>query len=218
MHYPTARALIAAAVILTLLGSLFLIPGVSAQTEPLVHSASSISVDLDTETTLTTQADLVAASRVFVPVVKAIGGSQASDNPGSASQVLALVNAERVRAGCQPLSLEARLMQAAQRHSEDMAVNNFFGHVGSNGSTLAQRVNAVGYSWSALAENVAAGYSTPEAVMVGWMSSDGHRRNILNCRYVHIGIGYVYQADDAPLPGSRHPYYHYWTQVFGAPR
>ncbi|MCS6879762.1 MAG: CAP domain-containing protein [Oscillochloridaceae bacterium] len=218
MQYPTARTLIAAAVILTLLGSLLLIPGASAQTETFVHTASSTYVEPDTQTTLAIQADLVAASRIFVPFIKAVGGSQASDNQSIANQVLALVNAERARAGCQPLSLEPRLMQAAQRHSEDMAVNNFFGHVGSNGSTLVQRVNAVGYPWSALAENVAAGYPTAEAVMAGWMSSEGHRRNILNCRYVHIGVGYVYQADDTPLPGAQLPYYHYWTEVFGTPR
>lgn len=215
MHYPTARALIAAAVVLTLLVSLLLTPGAFAQTEAYVHTESSTSVELPSPAAL---ADLAAASRVFVPVIKVAGSSPASSNQSSANQVLALLNAERARAGCQPLSLDSRLMRAAQQHSEDMAVNNFVGHTGSNGSTLAQRANAVGYTWSALAENVAAGYATPEAVMAGWMRSDGHRQNILNCRYVHVGIGYVYQSDDAPLAGMRYPYYHYWTQVFGAPR
>ncbi len=215
MHYPTARALIAAAVVLTLLVSLLLTPGTFAQTEAYVHTESSASIELPPQAAL---ADLAAASRVFVPVINVAGSSQTSGNQSSANQVLALLNAERARAGCQPLSLDSRLMRAAQQHSEDMAVNNFVGHTGSNGSTLAQRANAVGYTWSALAENVAAGYATPEAVMAGWMGSDGHRRNILNCRYVHVGIGYVYQSDDAPLAGMQYPYYHYWTQVFGAPR
>ncbi|MGQ9926831.1 MAG: CAP domain-containing protein [Chloroflexaceae bacterium] len=218
MHYLTARTLITAAVTFTLLISLFLTPGTFAQTETHVHTDSSTYVELDTQAPIATQADLVAASKVFVPVIKTAGNSQSSSEPTITDQVLARLNAERARVGCQPLSLDSRLMRAAQQHSEDMAVNNFFGHTGSNGSTLVQRINAVGYSWSAAAENVAAGYATPQAVMEGWMQSDGHRRNILNCRYVHVGISYVYQADDAPLAGRQYPYYHYWTQVFGAPR
>lgn len=218
MHYPTARTLIAAAVVLTLMVSLLLTPGTFAQTEAFVHAESSTSIELPPQAALAPLADLATASRVFVPVIKVAGSSPTSSNQSVANQVLALLNAERARAGCQPLSLDSRLMRAAQQHSEDMAVNNFVGHTGSNGSTLAQRANAVGYTWSALAENVAAGYATPEAVMAGWMRSDGHRQNILNCRYVHVGIGYVYQSDDAPLAGMQYPYYHYWTQFFGAPR
>lgn len=132
--------------------------------------------------------------------------------------MLELLNAERSRVGCGPLTLDARLLRAAQLHTEDMAVNNFFSHTGSNGSTLAQRVDAVGYPWSAIAENITAGHATPEAAMAGWMNSAGHCQNILNCAYVHVGIGYVYQPDDEPLPGNAHPYYHYWSQVFGQPR
>lgn len=218
MHHPTARALVLAAVVLALLASIFLTSGAFAQTEAYVHAESSTSIELPPQAALAPLADFAAASRVFVPVIKVAGSSQTSGNQDIANQVLALLNAERARAGCQPLSLDSRLMRAAQQHSEDMAVNNFVGHIGSNGSTLAERANAVGYVWSALAENVAAGYATPEAVMAGWMRSDGHRRNILNCQYVHVGVGYVYQADDAPLAGVQYPYYHYWTQFFGAPR
>ncbi|MFQ3661039.1 MAG: CAP domain-containing protein [Chloroflexaceae bacterium] len=217
MQHTTARALIAAAVVLALLVSILLTPGTFAQTESYNYTESSTRVELPPQAQLLTQADVATALRVFVPVVRVAGSSQSSITPSISAQVLALLNAERARAGCQPLSLDSRLMGAAQQHSEDMATNNFVGHTGSNGSTLAQRVNAVGYTWSALAENVAAGYTTPEAVMAGWMRSSGHRQNILNCRYVHVGIGYVYQADDAPLPGVQYPYYHYWTQVFGAP-
>ncbi len=218
MQHTTARTLIAAAVVLALLVSTLLTPGTFAQTEAYAYTESSTHVELPPQAQLATQADVAAALRVYVPVIRVAGSSQSSVNQSISDQVLALLNAERARAGCQPLSLDSRLMRAAQQHSEDMATNNFVGHTGSNGSTLAQRADAVGYAWSALAENVAAGYPTPEAVMAGWMRSDGHRRNILNCRYVHVGIGYVYQADDAPLPGGQYPYYHYWTQVFGAPR
>jgi uncharacterized protein YkwD len=116
------------------------------------------------------------------------------------------------------VSLDEQLIAAAYGHSKDMALNNFFSHTGSAGTSVRQRASAAGYGSSFVGENIAAGYSTPEEVMSGWMTSDGHRKNILNCAYVHIGIGYVYQTDDAPLAGASWPYFRYWTQVFGAPR
>ncbi|PSN19309.1 hypothetical protein C7271_07925, partial [filamentous cyanobacterium CCP5] len=60
------------------------------------------------------------------------------DNPiptSFAQEVLDLTNAERARYGLPPLTLDSQLNQAAQSHSEDMALNDFFGHIGSNGST-----------------------------------------------------------------------------------
>lgn len=131
-----------------------------------------------------------------------------------ASQVVTLTNQERASAGCPPLSVSDRLTQAAQGHSQDMAVNDFFSHTGSNGSSTWQRISATGYSYSSAAENIAAGYSTPASVMAGWMGSPGHRANILNCNLREIGVGYYYQSPDT---GSIN-YSHYWVQVFATPR
>src|SRR5919109_1185606 len=63
-----------------------------------------------------------------------------------------------------------------------------------------------GYTgWSAIGENIAAGYPTPEAVVAGWMSSPGHRANILSPNFTEIGIGLA--------QGGK--YGSYWTQDFG---
>ena len=105
-----------------------------------------------------------------------------------------------------PLTWSTQLTQAAAAHSQDMVTNNFFSHTGSSGSTLSTRVNATGYAWSALGENIAAGYGTVNIVMDGWMDSDGHCSNIMNPGFQHIGVGYH--------PGGQ--YGHLWTQVFGA--
>ncbi len=126
------------------------------------------------------------------------------------TQVLELVNAERQKVGAPPLQLNDKLGQAAQRHAEDMAKNNFVSHDGSDGSTIQSRIEEAGYDYSAFAENVAGGQSTPEAVLKSWLNSSGHRRNILNPDYKEIGIGY---AKD-----SSSDYTHYWTQVFGTSR
>lgn len=125
----------------------------------------------------------------------------------NAEEVVRLVNVERAAVGCAPLSINADLVEAAQLHSVDMAEHNFMSHTGSDGSNFSQRARAAGYTGFPGGENVAAGYPTPAAVMRGWMESDGHRKNILNCNFRNIGVGY------ASNPNST--YIHYWTQVFG---
>lgn len=135
-----------------------------------------------------------------------------------AAQVLDLVNVERLRAGCAALILDARLSTAARSHSDDMAAQNFFSHQGSNGSRVWDRIESAGYQWRNVGENIAAGQTSPAQVMSAWMNSSGHRANILDCDYTHMGLGYVYQAGDQPLPGYSFPFFHYWTQVFAAPQ
>lgn len=132
---------------------------------------------------------------------------------GFAEQVVAIVNSERVAAGCGPVTMNAQLNQAALGHSEDMALNDFFDHIGSNGSTPIERMEAAGYTnWLAAGENIAAGQTTPAAVMNSWMNSPGHRANILNCNFEDIGVGYYFLENDT---GTQN-WFHYWTQVFGS--
>jgi uncharacterized protein YkwD len=122
--------------------------------------------------------------------------------------VLALVNAERAGAGCGPLVRQPQLDQAAQDWSMHMANDDAFVH-----RSLDQLASVYGYAFNYVGENIAAGYTTPQAVMNGWMHSPGHRANILNCRFRDIGIGVVSLAPDAaPLQ-----YGWYWTQNFGEP-
>ncbi|GAB7109862.1 hypothetical protein JCM4814A_81770 [Streptomyces phaeofaciens JCM 4814] len=121
------------------------------------------------------------------------------------ARVVALVNSERAKVGCSPVTLNAKLSQAAQAHSADMASHNTMSHTGSDGSDPGQRITRAGYLWSTYGENVAYGYSTPEQVMAGWMASAGHKRNILDCGFKEIGVGVA-------QPGN------YWTQDFGTAR
>ncbi|MFF1594775.1 CAP domain-containing protein [Streptomyces sp. NPDC058286] len=124
---------------------------------------------------------------------------------GDTARVLTLVNNERSKAGCSPLTMNAKLTKAAQDHSKDMASHENMSHTGSDGSSPGDRITRAGYTWSSYGENVAYGYSTPEKVMAGWMSSPGHKRNILDCSFKEIGIG---------LAGPNS----YWTQDFGTAR
>ncbi|MFI9344041.1 CAP domain-containing protein [Streptomyces sp. NPDC052773] len=124
---------------------------------------------------------------------------------GAVARIVELVNAERGKAGCSPVKPNATLTKAAQAHSEDMAAHRNMSHTGSDGSSPGERITRAGYNWSTYGENVAYGYSTPEQVMAGWMSSPGHKANILNCGFKEIGVGLA-------QPGN------YWTQDFGTAR
>ncbi|MEV6841409.1 CAP domain-containing protein, partial [Streptomyces sp. NPDC051133] len=103
-------------------------------------------------------------------------------------RVAELVNAERSKNGCSPLTLNDTLTKAAQAHSEDMAAHQNMSHTGSDGSSPGDRITRAGYDWSAYGENVAFGYTTAEQVMASWMASPGHRANILNCTFKEIGV------------------------------
>jgi hypothetical protein len=125
------------------------------------------------------------------------------------SEVIELVNVEREACNCNlhPLSYNQELTVAARRHSQDMGDQNYFDHTSLDGRKFNERITDAGYNYQTCGENIAAGYATPEAVVEGWMNSDGHRANILDPDYCDIGVGY------AAVDGSQ--YYHYWTQDFG---
>jgi uncharacterized protein YkwD len=121
---------------------------------------------------------------------------------GPAAQVVTLTNAQRAKAGCKPLKVDSRLNLSAQRHSADMARRNYFEHEDPEGHDFADREKAAGFVGSSGGENIAMGQTSATEVMNDWMNSPGHRRNILDCSFTLIGVGYV--ADG-----------HYWTQNFG---
>jgi uncharacterized protein YkwD len=127
-------------------------------------------------------------------------------------EVVKLTNQFRRRNGLKPLTQNAKLTEAAQLHSQNMGVQDFFDHYGRDGSTPFQRITAAGYQYFFAGENIAAGYFKPKEVMKGWIDSPGHRANLLNPNFKEIGVGYHYQAQDT----GNINYFAYWTQNFGA--
>nr|WP_235978386.1 CAP domain-containing protein [Streptomyces lycii] len=131
-------------------------------------------------------------------------GPAASDPEAAAeSEVVALVNEERRKAGCSPVTADSELADLAQSFSEDMAGREFFSHTDPDGTTPWDRAEEHGIS-DLGGENIARGQSGPESVMEAWMASPGHRANILNCDYKTLGVG-AHFADGGP----------WWTQDFG---
>ncbi|MFN0089926.1 MAG: CAP domain-containing protein [Acidimicrobiales bacterium] len=138
-------------------------------------------------------------------------------NDAEANEMLRLVNVARStprQCGAQgfgpaaALAMNGALALSAQWHSDDLANGAPFGHTGSDGSAPWDRMLAAGYTWSAAAENVAAGYSSVKAVVDGWLKSPGHCANIMNPALTEFGAARAYNG------GSKYRYY--WTQDFGA--
>lgn len=123
------------------------------------------------------------------------------------AEVVRLVNVERARAKLPPLSVDARLTGAAVWQARDLSLRGAITHTGSDGSSPWDRMTAAGYRWANAGENAALGQYTPEAVARDWMSSPGHRANILG-PYTQCGVGHAV--------GVRHQY-HYWVMTFATP-
>ena len=148
------------------------------------------------------------------------GGSNGGCEPEAyQEELLSLVNAARSEdrmcgdqsyAAAGALTYSCPLEQAARAHSEDMATSNFISHTGSNGLGVSARVEANGYTWRAVGENIAGGYSSPDDVTEGWLSSPGHCANIMNPDFTEFGAARV-DSNSADYP-------RYWTQVFATPR
>ncbi|MFB4282968.1 MULTISPECIES: CAP domain-containing protein [unclassified Nonomuraea] len=122
---------------------------------------------------------------------------------GMAYEVVSLTNTARARRGCGPLRVDDGLTRSARTHSLEMARTGRLSHNSPDGASPWDRMERAGYRWGA-AENIGAGYSTPDEAVRGWMDSPDHRKNILDCRLKAIGVGV------ASGPGGL-----WWTQDFG---
>ena len=125
--------------------------------------------------------------------------------------VLKKVNAFRARHKLRPLVINDDLNEAAQIHSNDMAVQDYFAHAAPDGSSAAERAERAGYPWRFILENIAAGQATPGEVVRGWISSDSHREAMLERDIKEAGIGYHFQPQD----GGDVRHFHYWVLLMG---
>lgn len=142
------------------------------------------------------------------------GGTSPAINAAYEQEVVERVNTIRAANNLPPLKRVTSLDGVARYHATDMGQDNYFDHDSydrSGGNLVyvcewSARITSYYSNWRSLAENIAAGYATPESVMNGWMNSSGHRANILRSTVWEIGVGY--------FAGSGN-YYRYWVQDFG---
>ena len=117
--------------------------------------------------------------------------STSSDIDAIEAAVVELTNAERTKAGLQPLKAYEPLMASARTKSQDMKDKNYFSHTSPTYGSPFDQMKSQGISYKSAGENIAKGQRTAEEVVTAWMNSEGHRANILNPDYTHIGVGYV---------------------------
>ncbi len=106
------------------------------------------------------------------------------------------VNQERSRRGLSELTLNRELCEAAEQRAREIVRK--FSHTRPDGSRWSS------ISKAAYAENIARGQKSVDKVMAAWMSSSGHRKNILRSSYGSIGVACV-----------RVNNIYYWVQLFG---
>jgi len=118
-------------------------------------------------------------------------------------ELLDLVNNERAKAGHPPLQLSTGISTAARLKADEMCTKKYFNHTSPVYGSPFEMLRAFGIPYRIAGENIAKGQKSAKAVMGAWMSSEGHRANILNPDFKEIGIGY---ANDGKIT--------YWVQIF----
>jgi len=137
------------------------------------------------------------------------GQAMSADPQGSVQvQALNLVNENRRRGGCGNVTVDRRLIVAANRHASEMARRGYFAHEDSRGERAGDRVQDAGYRWSRYGENIARGQDSVFEVVNGWMKSPEHRENIMDCGLREVGVGLAFAPDRTP----------YWVQDFATPQ
>jgi uncharacterized protein YkwD len=160
---------------------------------------------------LTALASTVALA-AFPPAASAIGdctpaAGWPTARPDLAAQVVDLINAHRAEIGLQPLKVSPTLTAAATWKARHMAAYSYLTHDDPGPPvqrTAGDRLAACGYPSATWGENIAMGYTTPQAVVDAWLASPGHRENIERADYVATGVA---------MAGTEQPY---WAESFGS--
>ncbi|MDI2588982.1 CAP domain-containing protein [Psychrobacillus sp. NEAU-3TGS] len=143
------------------------------------------------------------ATPVTPPVVKepAKENNDSVQVPAAIQQVVDLTNQERAKAGLKALQIDTKLAQSALAKSQDMKNKNYFSHTSPTYGSPFDQMKSFGVTYKSAGENIARGQRSAAEVVKSWMASPGHKANILNPSYTHIGVG---------LSDSGY----YWTQQF----
>ena len=188
-------------------------PAPTATTEPVTTptaTASPTSQPTATATTKPTPAPTPTKTpeNTTTPTIKPTAPSTGGDYttvPVSAQEenAFALLNADRAKNGQSALQLDPELCRLARMKSEDMNANQYFAHTSPTLGSAAEMLRNHGYSFTSVGENIAH-HATVEKSQAAFMSSTGHRANILGSQWKKVGIGVCYDRNG----------YVYVTQLF----
>ncbi|MBB6445296.1 CAP domain-containing protein [Bacillus benzoevorans] len=141
------------------------------------------------------------ASQPQAPVNKQSETPAVSQLSAFEQQVVDLTNQERAKNGLPALKVDNGLSKAARAKSVDMQTKNYFSHTSPTYGSPFEMMKQFGVSYRGAGENIAKGQRSPQEVVNSWMNSPGHRANILNNSFTHIGVGHAANGN-------------YWTQMF----
>ncbi len=142
-------------------------------TSPVTTTSSAIPTTTTTTTTATTT----------LPVIPSLTEITANEQ-----KMIDMINQERIAAGVNPLKLDLRLAAVGRAKANDMIINNYFSHTSPTYGSPWAMMQQVGLTVGWAGENIARNQSV-ESAMAGFMQSPGHRANILDPRFTHVGIG-----------------------------
>lgn len=147
------------------------------------------------------------AEKPVTPVQKPVAQQTPTNNnqevkvPATVQEVVDLTNKERAKEGLKALQIDVKLTQSAQAKSQDMKNKNYFDHTSPTFGSPFDQMKSLGITYKSAGENIAMGQRSAAEVVDAWMKSPGHRANIMNPSFTHIGVG----LSDSGF---------YWTQQF----
>ncbi len=187
---------------------------------PITPVATISPIHQSTQSTQSTQSNSSAQdSPIYIKMVDAKHNKGLCVTANMPSEVLSHVNQFRAQGAvcggvryppAKPLRWSTKLQQAADKHSQDMAMHNFFNHKSaSNGSTLIERLGSVDYNYRSAGENIGAGPATVAQVMDMWVASPAHCVNLMTAHFVELGV--------SCKNNSNSKYKTYWTLKAAVP-
>lgn len=189
---------------------------VKGSAEYLQYNDSETATYLNNNAYVTTYYDSANGGKLFATRIVSKSVEQAFKSQyGTPSEVLRnafekqlfdLANVYRLDYGKSALKWHEGLSVVARKHSQDMAVRDFFSHINPSNYTPFDRIVADGIDYSVAAENIAAGYTNAYSTHTGWVNSPGHRENLLRT-VEYVGIGVYFGGN----------YMQYFTQDFITP-
>ena len=114
-----------------------------------------------------------------------------------------LLNSDRARYGLAPLVIDPELCRIARIKSQDMRDNQYFAHTSPTYGDVHSVLRSFGYAFTTAGENIAH-HATVEKAQAAFLSSPGHRKNIMSGTYARVGLGAAVDAKG----------YVYLTQIF----
>ena len=99
-----------------------------------------------------------------------------------------LLNSDRARYNLPPLAIDPELCRIARIKSQDMRDNQYFAHTSPTYGDVRSMLKQFGYAYTAAGENIAH-HATIDKAQAAFLSSPGHRKNILSSTYTKVGIG-----------------------------